>query len=133
VWLADGRLFNLEMVTQGYAFEYIYDQPYAYQAQLRQAQRDAREQGRGLWAPGACNGEHHPAEGPPAAAATTEPSTIAPAQPTATVAPADGVTITRAPGTVRRGARATVAAHTSLARSARSSCATRAGQAGRRG
>jgi micrococcal nuclease len=113
LWLPDGRLFNLEMVAQGYAFEYTYDQPYAYQAQLRQAQRDAREQGRGLWAPGACNGEHRSAEEePPAAAATAEPPTIAPAQPTARIAPTGNVTITRAPGTVRRGARATIAART---------------------
>jgi hypothetical protein len=60
--------------------------------------------------PSACGGEHRPAQGPPAAAATTEPSTIVPAQPTATIAPAADVTITHAPGTVRRGARATVAA-----------------------
>jgi micrococcal nuclease len=112
IWLADGRLFNLEMVAKGYAFEYTYNLPYRYQAQLKQAQRDAREQQRGLWAPGACNGEHRPAEEAPGPAATAEPPTIAPAQPAATIAPVSGVTITRPPGTVRRGARATVAAHT---------------------
>jgi endonuclease YncB( thermonuclease family) len=112
VWLADGRLINLEMVAQGYAFACTYDQPYTYQAQFKQAERDAREQQRGLWAPGACNGEHRPADEAPAAPATAEPPTIAPAQPTATIAPSSGLTITRPPGTVRRGARATVAAHT---------------------
>jgi micrococcal nuclease len=48
IWLADGRLFNLELVAQGYAFEYTYNLPYRYQAQFKQAQRDARAQQRGL-------------------------------------------------------------------------------------
>jgi len=113
VWLSDGRLFNLEMVAQGYAFEYTYDLPYKYQAQFKQAERDAREQQRGLWAPSACNGEHRPVEESPGAAATSAPATVAPAPPTAPAsAPAGGVTITREPGTVRRGATATVAART---------------------
>jgi micrococcal nuclease len=34
VWLSDGRLFNQEMVAQGYAFEYTYDLPYKYQAEF---------------------------------------------------------------------------------------------------
>ncbi len=105
IWLSDGRLFNLEMIAQGYAFEYTYNLPYKYQAQFKQAERDAREQQRGLWAPSACNGEHRPAEESPGAAATSTPPAVAPA-------PAEGVTITQAPGTVRRGATATVAAHT---------------------
>ena len=112
-WLSDGRLFNLEMVAQGYAFEYTYNLPYKYQAQFKQAERDAREQQRGLWAPSACNGEHRPADELPGTVATSAPATVAPAQaPTPTNAPSGGVTITRAPGTVRRGATATVAAHT---------------------
>jgi micrococcal nuclease len=112
VWLSDGRLVNLELVGEGYAFEYTYDQPYAYQAQFQQAQRTAREEQRGLWAPGACNGEHRPAEEAPAALPTAEPPTVAPAAPAATSAPSSGVTITREPGRVRRGATATVAART---------------------
>jgi len=114
VWMADGRLFNLEMVAQGYAFEYTYDVPYKYQVQFKQAERDAREQQLGLWAPTTCGGQHIPAAEPPAA--TTPPQatpapTAVPAQ-TPVSAPEGGVTITRAPGTVRRGATATVAAHT---------------------
>jgi micrococcal nuclease len=62
IWLPNGHLFNLEMVAQGYAFEYTYDVPYAYQATFRQAERDAREAQRGLWSPQACAGEHRPAE-----------------------------------------------------------------------
>jgi micrococcal nuclease len=112
VWLSDGRLFNLEMIAQGYAFEYTYNLPYKYQAQFKQAEREAREQGRGLWAPSACNGAHQPAEEAPGAAATSAPATATPAAPTQPTAPSGGVTITRAPGTVRRGATASVAAHT---------------------
>jgi micrococcal nuclease len=111
IWLADGRLFNLEMIAQGYAFEYTYNLPYRYQAQFKQAEHDAREQ-RGLWAPGACNGEHRPADEAPTAPETADPATIAPAQPAVTITLSSGVTITRAPGTVRRGARATVAVRT---------------------
>jgi len=113
VWLSDGRLFNLEMVARGYAFEYTYNLPYKYQAQFKQGERDAREQGRGLWAPSACNGEHRPADESSGTVATSAPAPAAPAQaPTPASAPSGGVTITRAPGTVRRGATATVAART---------------------
>ncbi len=31
VWTASGRLFNLDMITDGFAFEYTYDLPYRYQ------------------------------------------------------------------------------------------------------
>ncbi len=56
VWLPDGRLVNLELIRQGYAFEYTYDRPYKYQAVFKEAERDARAQQRGLWAPATCNG-----------------------------------------------------------------------------
>src|SRR4051812_19821496 len=62
IWLGDGRLFNQEMVAQGYAFEYTYNVPYKYQAAFREAERDAREAQRGLWSPEACAGEHRSAE-----------------------------------------------------------------------
>ena len=54
VWTASGRLFNLDMITDGYAHEYTYDLPYRYQADFKAAQNDARAQERGLWSPGAC-------------------------------------------------------------------------------
>jgi micrococcal nuclease len=81
VWLPDGRPFNLEMIAQGYAFEYTYDLPYKYQAQFQQAERVAREQGRGLWSPATCNGERRPAQEP-------APPAAPPPQPTAAAAPA---------------------------------------------
>jgi micrococcal nuclease len=63
VWLEDGRLFNLEMLAQGYAFEYTYDAKYKYQASFRQAQEMASERQLGLWSAATCGGEHRPAEG----------------------------------------------------------------------
>jgi micrococcal nuclease len=56
IWLPDGRLFNLEMIAQGYAHEYTYATPYKYQTPFKQAERTAREQNRGLWAPTTCAG-----------------------------------------------------------------------------
>jgi micrococcal nuclease len=68
VWLADGRLVNLELVAQGYAHEYTYAAPYTYQDAFQRAQREAREQGRGLWAPETCAGNTaRPAATPSAA------------------------------------------------------------------
>ena len=46
VWTESGRLFNLDMIADGYAFEYTYDLPYRYQADLA-AQNDARTQSAG--------------------------------------------------------------------------------------
>jgi micrococcal nuclease len=57
VWLEDGRLFNLEMIAQGYAFEYTYRDPYKYQRVFRAAERQARTTGAGLWAPETCDGQ----------------------------------------------------------------------------
>ena len=54
VWLPDGRLFNEEMIAEGYAYEYTYDLPYKYQARFDAAEAAARENERGLWAPGVC-------------------------------------------------------------------------------
>jgi endonuclease YncB( thermonuclease family) len=56
VWLSDGRLFNQLMIDEGYAFEYTYNKPYKYQSAFKNAERTAREQQRGLWAPATCNG-----------------------------------------------------------------------------
>ena len=54
VWTASGRLFNLVMIADGYAFEYTYDLPYRYQADFKTAEGDARTHSRGLWSPDAC-------------------------------------------------------------------------------
>ena len=54
VWTESGRLFNLDMITDGYAFDYTYDLPYRYQQDFKAAENDARTQERGLWSPNAC-------------------------------------------------------------------------------
>jgi micrococcal nuclease len=52
--LPDGRNFAEVMIAEGYGFEFTYRLPYQYQERFRAAQRQARAEGRGLWAPGAC-------------------------------------------------------------------------------
>lgn len=56
LWLADGRLYNHQMVVEGYATEYTYDKPYKYQQLFRQAEQEAQAQLAGLWSPNTCNG-----------------------------------------------------------------------------
>ena len=56
VFLPDGTNFNLYMITEGYAHEYTYDEPYKYQADFKQAEIDARAQNKGLWSPTTCSG-----------------------------------------------------------------------------
>jgi endonuclease YncB( thermonuclease family) len=49
VYLLDGRMLNLEIIGQGYGFAYV-KYPFTRMEEFRAAERDAREQGRGLWA-----------------------------------------------------------------------------------
>jgi micrococcal nuclease len=75
VWLPDGRHFNLDMISQGYAFEYTYAQPYRYQIAFQQAEAEARVQQRGLWSPDTCNGERQPAPPTPTVQPAPTPPT----------------------------------------------------------
>lgn len=54
VVFADGRQFGEMMIAEGFAYEYTYDAPYAYQQRYKDAQSLARQQQRGMWAPDAC-------------------------------------------------------------------------------
>ncbi len=74
VWLPDGRLFNEEMIAQGYAFEYTYRVPYKYQAEFKAAEQAAREAQHGLWSAMSCNGQHIPAQQTPPTTAPLQPS-----------------------------------------------------------
>lgn len=55
VWLEDGTFFNKQMIIDGYANEYTYNTPYKYQNEFKQAEKEARENKRGLWADDACS------------------------------------------------------------------------------
>ena len=48
VYLLDGTLLNAEIIKQGYGFAYT-KYPFKYLEEFRSYEREAREQGRGLW------------------------------------------------------------------------------------
>lgn len=48
VWLPNGRNFAEVMIREGYGHEYTYRLPYKHQERFKAAEREAREQGRGL-------------------------------------------------------------------------------------
>jgi endonuclease YncB( thermonuclease family) len=54
VFRDDGLFYNKYMIEKGFAYEYIYNTPYKYQAEFKQAQDDAKTSKLGLWADGAC-------------------------------------------------------------------------------
>ena len=56
VFLENGTHFNELMIIEGYAFEYTYQLPYKYQNEFKQAEIEAREAKRGLWADNTCSG-----------------------------------------------------------------------------
>ena len=57
VFLTDGTDFGLQMINQGYAYEYTYDIPYKYQTEYKAAQKEAEKSKLGLWGDVACGGE----------------------------------------------------------------------------
>jgi micrococcal nuclease len=60
VYLSDGRLFNLELIAQGYAYEYTYKKPYLHQADFKAAQAEAQAKQLGLWSPANCPTKNKP-------------------------------------------------------------------------
>lgn len=56
VFFEDGTSYNKQIILEGYAHEYTYNAPYAYQSEYKQAQKDAKTAQRGLWSPSTCNG-----------------------------------------------------------------------------
>jgi len=55
IYLSDRTLFNKQMIADGYAYEYTYRVPYKFQKEFKEAERSAREERKGLWAPGICD------------------------------------------------------------------------------
>jgi micrococcal nuclease len=49
LYLPDNSLFNLLLISEGYAHEYTYRVPYQLQVQFQAAQQQAQLQQRGLW------------------------------------------------------------------------------------
>jgi micrococcal nuclease len=56
VFLSDGTNFNQYMISEGFAHEYTYNEPYKYQTEFKQAEIDARNNNKGLWSPETCSG-----------------------------------------------------------------------------
>ena len=56
IYMAD-EMANARLVTNGYAFAYTYPPNIRHSELFVQLQREARENGRGLWAPDSCDGE----------------------------------------------------------------------------
>ena len=56
VWL-DQTLVDDVLVREGYAHEYTYGKPYAYQARFLADQAAAKAQGLGFWSASTCNGD----------------------------------------------------------------------------
>ncbi|KKU81387.1 MAG: Micrococcal nuclease [Parcubacteria group bacterium GW2011_GWA1_47_8] len=54
VFLPDGTLLNRKIIAQGYGHEYTYRLSYQYQQDFKNAERQAREHEKGLWAVGTC-------------------------------------------------------------------------------
>ncbi len=52
VWLSDGRMLNELLVREGYAQVYTIPPNVKYQERFLEAQRKAREEGKGLWGEG---------------------------------------------------------------------------------
>ena len=58
IFLEDGLFFNKYMIEAGYAHEYTYQSnPYKYKLDFIKAEKEAREQERGLWNKSTCNGD----------------------------------------------------------------------------
>lgn len=55
IFLEDGTNFNEYLIRNGYAYEYTYNEPYKYQELFKEAEIDAKENLRGLWASGVCS------------------------------------------------------------------------------
>ncbi len=49
VFRNDGLFINLEMIREGYGYEYTYATPYKYQLEFKNAQTEARTEKLGLW------------------------------------------------------------------------------------
>lgn len=56
VYLEDGTLVNEALIRDGYAREYTYRKAYSLQLRFKEAELEAKQNGRGLWSSATCNG-----------------------------------------------------------------------------
>ena len=54
VFLENGTNFNETMIKEGYGYEYTYSKAYKFQTQFKNAEAEAKNNKKGLWADGAC-------------------------------------------------------------------------------
>ncbi len=54
VFLLDNTLVNEKIIAEGYGHEYTYRIPYRHQTDFKSAERNARENKKGLWADNVC-------------------------------------------------------------------------------
>jgi micrococcal nuclease len=73
VILTDGTNVNLQMIRDGYAYEYTYQIPYKFQAEFKAAETEAKAAKRGLWADGVCEA---PSVTQPVTTQTTTPTPV---------------------------------------------------------
>lgn len=58
VFIEGGAFYNKIIIAEGYAHEYTYNSnPYKYQTEFIEAEKNAREAGKGLWNVSTCNGD----------------------------------------------------------------------------
>lgn len=87
VYLEDGTFYNKWMIAEGYAHEYTYDSnPYKYQDDFKEAEKQAREQSKGFWGTSTCNGDTTTSAD--STAVTSSQPTPTANQPAATTTPA---------------------------------------------
>ncbi|MBO7720520.1 thermonuclease family protein [Candidatus Saccharibacteria bacterium] len=53
----DNQNVNLLMISSGYAFEYLFNNPYKYHDVFVRAENEARNSQKGLWSPSTCGGQ----------------------------------------------------------------------------
>lgn len=76
IFTADGTNIDEEMIADGYAYEYTYDNAYEYQTEFKAAQAKAKADGKGLWAKDTCDGQRmKPVSGDGALTAKSQDST----------------------------------------------------------
>lgn len=58
VYRFDGVFVNEAMIHDGFAYEYTFKTPYAFQQEFKRTESEARGEANGLWSPDTCNGRY---------------------------------------------------------------------------